>query len=185
MGCFTSIYKDGVEYQIYGGDDTCKRYNVGDKVDSYVMQSYKSGHLLDNIYESYTEDESKRYYVVIENSIAVSIESIRKQLIHENDDEYDLFFENEYNNIKNKYSFKEYPDSLWSEKSKIEYEQRIQDSEKRINELIETIKDLSYAEKLGKLLAYPLTIRHDYSKIKNGFTVEPLDVINELNKKED
>lgn len=177
MGCYTSIYKDKIEYQIYGGDDTCETYNLGDKVNCYIIQnSYKQGHLLDGIYEAYTDDKNYNYYVIIEQSIITNVEKIRKQQKDEDDDSFEVFLEQEHINLKSKYSFKEYPDSLWSKKSKIEYEQRILDSEKRINEYFETMKDLASTEKLANFLAYPLTNKLNYDDvIKNAIIIEPSD----------
>ncbi len=178
MGCYTSIYKDKIEYQIYGGDDTCETYNLGDKVNFRIIQnSYKQGHLLDGIYEAYTYDKNYNYYIIIEQAVITNVEKIRKQHEDEDDDSFEVFFEQEYINLKFKYSFKEYPDSLWSKKSKIEHEQRILDNERDINKYFETMKDLPSTEKLAKFLTYPLTNKLNYDDVsKNAFIIESIDL---------
>lgn len=162
MGMFTSIIHpvDGRELQIKCGYDDCETYHVGDTVNWYVNKSWpKSGKLLDDVYDSYSNN-GPDCWVVIKDHIVVAVVSSDR----------------DYDSIKEEYQVKDLPDSEWPDEA-WERQRQLEDSTKeKWAEYEKSISHLSGKERFAAIFAYPLRQNLNYESIaRSMFKISPIE----------
>jgi len=145
MGMFTSVaHPDtGEEIQFKCGYDMCERYNVGDTVNWYVIDSWPgAGHLLDGVYDGYPN-----YWVIIKDHIIVAVEEKEEDVSE--------------TAMERRWGIEELPRETWSEK--VWEEERIckEKAKKENEEFQASIYHLSGRQRLAASLAWPLRKKNE------------------------
>ena len=162
MGMFTSIIhpKDGRELQIKTRHDSYDTYKIGDKVNYFINKDYFGhGGIFDGVYESYS-DKGVDDWVIIKGHKVIAVRSLKR---------------NKYPDLIKQYKIRKPSKNLWTKRAYAEHLKRRAKSEKDFTAFEKSLKNVSPAERIGRILAYPLSKRRDYSgMVEKAFSVLPM-----------
>jgi hypothetical protein len=167
MGKYTTgIREDGYSLQFYANDSMYRTYNVGDAVEPYCNpDKVGSEELFDGVYHGYgttLNGEAQNGFAIIRDKKLIAI------LTHKdlNLGQYCLIpditkqLESRFN-IK-RLTEEEYR-KLFTEKAWQEKEQKEKEAKEEIDKYLEDCT--TPQQKLAKMIAYPISVSMDYSKI--------------------
>lgn len=162
MGMYTSIThpRGGRELQIKTGYDVCDTYKIGDKVNYTIHKdSFGHGGIFDGVYDSYS-DRGPDDWVIIKGHKVVAVRSCKR---------------NKYQDLVKQYKIRKPSKNLWTKKAYTEHLKLKRDIKIEYKVFEKSLKNLTPAERMGRILAYPLSKRTGYSEMaKKAFSVEPM-----------